>query len=218
MPFRDLPGVVKCRFKRGDCLIRAGEPVEYVYYLLSGTVYKELVSSSGRISVLNSKAKGNIAQSAVGIAGLYREASKNGAMFDLIAHTNCVAYQVPREVCKEYLRKNPELLEEIVSVTLDEYYNLLRLFQAKEEGQVAGRLCSLLLERAKETEHGMVVSRKLTNVEMAKFLSVHKVTVARILRALKEEGVIERIENGLLLKNPEQLQVYANYEMELKYK
>ena len=59
---------------------------------------------------------------------------------------------------------------------------------------------------------------KITNVEMAKFLSVHKVTVARILRALKEEQMIMRTADGLLLLEPEKLRQYAENQIELKYK
>lgn len=217
MPFRDLPGVTMCRFKRGDILIHAGEQVEYVYYLLKGTVYRELINTDGRISILSSKASGGIVQSLVGILVLYRRPDTGISRNDFIAHTNCLCYRIPKDVCLNYLRQRPALLEEVIHVSMDEYMRLMVLFQAKEAGCVAGRLCSLLLERGRETEQGLLVSKKFTNVEMAKFLSVHKVTVARILRVLKAEGTVARTPEGLLLRAPEKLRQYAENEVELKY-
>ena len=68
------------------------------------------------------------------------------------------------------------------------------------------------------TEQGLFVSKKFTNVEMSKFLSVHKVTVARILRALKDEETVVRVPEGLILQKPEKLRQYAENSVELKYK
>ena len=218
MPFRNLPGVTQCRFKRGAYLIRAGEQVDYVYYLLQGTVYREMVSASGRISILSSKASGSIVQSLVGILVIFRREGSHISRNDFIAHSTCICYRIPVQVCMNYLRQHPDLMEEVAYTAMDEYNKLMLLFQAKEEGCVASRLCGLLLERSKPTEAGLLVSRKLTNVEMAKFLSVHKVTVARILRALKEEQLILRTADGLLLLEPEKLRQYAENQVELKYK
>lgn len=218
MPFRNLPGVTTCRFKRGEYLIRAGEPIEYVYYLQKGTVYREVVSASGKGSILTSKAGGNIVRSLVGVLILYRQPDEGISHNDFVAHTNCLCYKIPKETCMRYFRQAPELMEELVRAAMEAYVELETLFYTKEEGQVAGRLCHLLLERAHETEDGLVVSRKVTNVEMAKFLAVHKVTVARILRVLKEQDCVFRTAQGLLLTNPEKLQRYASNELELKYR
>ena len=40
MPFRELPGATPCRFRKGELLIKAGEPTEYVYYLTKGVDYR----------------------------------------------------------------------------------------------------------------------------------------------------------------------------------
>lgn len=57
MPFRDLPGVTQCSFKRGEVLIAAGELTEYVYYLQSGVVYRELLTDAGHESIMSRKTK-----------------------------------------------------------------------------------------------------------------------------------------------------------------
>lgn len=218
MPFRNLPGVTLCRFKRGERLISAGEKIEFVYYLQKGIVYRELVTDSGHESILTSKTSDNIVQSLVGILILYQRLNPGYSQYDFIARTNCVCYRIPKEVCLEYLRQHSDLLEEVVRTALDEYSRLMQLFLAKREGCVAGRLCGFLLEQSQTIESDFILSPKYTNVEIAKFLSVHKVTVARILRVLKEEDVIIRTPQGLLLKKPYILQEYANNQRQLIYK
>ena len=218
MPFRDLPGVTQCKFKKGERLIRAGEPIDYIYYLIKGSVYREVVTDKGYESTLSRKGGSNdVASSLVGILALYNRNTGSASTSDFVAHTDCLAYRIPAETCKEYLRQHPLLLEGVLHCSMDEYHRVLNMFQSRREGSGSARLCALLLERARETEHGSVVPRKCTNVELSKLLSIHKVTVSRMLRALKEEGVVERTSEGLALLDLERLQQYAANEIELEY-
>lgn len=217
MPFRDLPGVVPCRFRRGECIIKAGEPIDYLYYLTKGTVYREVVTDKGYESILTRISGSSVIQSLVGILAVYNQNSGNVSSSDFFAHTDCTAYRIPVEVAKNYLRQHPELLEEVVIHAMNEYTKILTMFQSRREGSASARLCALLLERAKETEEGFLVSRKCTNVEISKLLSIHKVTVSRMLRALKEEGVVERSTSGLLILQPNRLKQYADNELLLEY-
>ncbi len=217
MPFRDLPGVSVCRFQKGDFLIRSGDPVEYVYYLISGSVHREWLSASGRVRIMNSKVIGNVAESIVGIILLFEE-NDNVCMYDFIASEDCECYRIPAETCVQYMRQSTERMEEVVRASTSEYAKLIALFQAKDERCSASRLCSMLLEWSQPTEYGLVVPKTWSNIKIAKFLSVHTVTVARILGVLKTEGIVERTSHGLWLKNETVLQQYAENEVQLKYR
>ena len=219
MSFRDLPGAVQCRFRKGERLIRAGEPIEYIYYMVKGSVYREVVTDKGYESILSKKGgSDDIAHSLVGILAAYNRNIGGVSTSDFIAHTDCIAYRIPVEICKDYLRQHPILLEEVVCCALDEYNRVLKMFQSRREGSGAARLCALLLERSKILDDGrMAVSRKCTNVELSKLLSIHKVTVSRMLRALKEEGVVERTPDGLIILDPKRLKQYADNALVLEY-
>jgi CRP-like cAMP-binding protein len=217
MPFRELPGAIPCRFRKGELLIKAGEPTEYVYYLTKGVVYREMTTEKGYESIFSRKRTTDMADSLIGILALYNKTSGNVSKYDFVAHTECVCYRIPKDACMEYLRANPALLEMILSFAMREYTHVLDLFLAKRDGSVGSRLCKVLLNWSKETEEGRIVSRKCTNVEMAKLLSIHKVTVSRMLRALKEDGCIERTGVGLRILDADRLQQYANNELILEY-
>lgn len=218
MPFRNLPGVKKCSFQKGDYLITAGEKIDWVYYLVEGTVYRERTTATGYESILNSKTGNNVMSSLLGILIFYKREHADVSADDFIAKTDCVCYRIPKDVCMFYLREHPDLMEELVRCALDEYNKMMDLFQAKREGCVSGNLCKFLMEHSVNTEKGRLVPKKYTNVEIAKFLSVHKVTVARMIRVLKDEGQIERKPEGLYITNPEELQMYAEQKRSLDYK
>lgn len=217
MPFRELPGVVQCRFRKGERIMKAGEPIEYIYYLTKGTVYREVVTDKGYESILSRKGSSNIVASLVGILAVYNRNNNNTTNSDFFAYTDCTAYRVPVNVCTEYLRQHPDLLEEVVRCGMDEYTRVLNLFQSRRDGSGSARLCALLLERAKKTENGLMVPSKCTNVEISKLLSFHKVTVSRMLRALKDEGTVERSTAGLIILRPDRLKQYADNELTLAY-
>lgn len=219
MPFSKIPGVTTCYFKKGEYLIRAGEAMEYVYYLKKGSVEREMVTASGRESILSNKSSNGIIHSLVGILILYRKDREGIARNDFIAKTDCVCYKVPAQACKDYLRQHPELLEETLAMAMEEYAAMETRFMAKHEKNAAAQLCQFLLNHATCSceEEPSVLSKKYTNVEISKYLSIHAVTVARILRALKEEGVVNRTEHGLMILDRVALAEYANEERLLQY-
>ena len=110
------------------------------------------------------------------------------------------------------------MLEEVLSHAVREHANVVDLFLARREGSGTARLCTLLLERAKPDAEGkLTVSKKLTNIEIGKLLSIHKVTVSRMLRALREEGTIEKTEQGIVILDELRMKQYADNTQTLEY-
>lgn len=216
--FRHLPGAELCYFQPGEYLIEAGEPLKYIYYLQSGIVYREIVTSSGNENVLNRRMGDRCADSVVGLLAMYSDRNTTGAKSGFVAQTECVCWRIPVEVCKSYMREHPALLEQAITLAMKEFSDLSDRFIARREKNAPALLCSVLLDYSHEVEEGRFLSKKFTNVELAKFVSIHKVTVANMLRALKEEGVVERTPQGLLLKDVARLQAYARGEKILEYK
>ena len=65
MPFRELPGVTPCRFRKGERIIKAGDPVEYVYYLVKGSANREMVTNKGYESIFSCKRTADLADSLI---------------------------------------------------------------------------------------------------------------------------------------------------------
>lgn len=63
-----------------------------------------------------------------------------------------------------------------------------------------------------------ILPRKITYGEIATHLSIHTVTVAKIFRALQDNGIIERVKNGIMIRDPLRIWRIANGEERLFYK
>lgn len=217
--FRNLPGAELCYFQPGDYLIESGTPLRYVYYLQSGLVYREVVTASGNENFLNRRIDDDDADSIVGLLAAYNEENQGISQSGFVAQTECVCWRIPVEECKRYMRAHPELLERAIQLAMHEFTQLSNRFMARREKNAAAHLCNVLLNYSRKAEDGRVLlSKKFTNVEISKFVSVHKVTVANMIRALKEQDCVERTSEGLWLKDIPRLKEYATGQRTLDYK
>lgn len=217
--FRNLPGAELCYFQPGEYLLECGAPLRYVYYLQSGLVYREVVTASGNENFLNRRIDDDDADSIVGLLAMYSVLQDDVMHSGFVAQTECVCWRIPVEEAKRYMRAHPELLERALELAMQEFLQLSNRFMARREKNAAAHLCNVLLNYSRKAEDGRVLlSKKFTNVEISKFVSVHKVTVANMIRALKEQDCVERTPEGLWLKNIPLLKEYATGQRTLDYK
>ena len=74
-----------------------------------------------------------------------------------------------------------------------------------------------LLTHFVQTESGLLLPKKFSNVEIAKHLSMHSVTVSRIMSVWRREAVVERVPEGWILVDVDALRAYLNGERTMKY-
>lgn len=217
MPFSELPNVKRCYFKKGDYLIRMGQRLDYVYYLEKGEVHREMVNENGARTFLSKKEGGHLIESIVGLLILYDEQGTDFADNDFIAATDCVCYRVPADVCKAYLHHHPELLEKVISVAVAVSNEVRTVYLTKTEVPAYVHLCQLILQNIEEDEEGIFLPKTFTNIELAKRVTTHKVTVSRMLRVLREEAIIKKTTKGYHILDLEALQTYASGKKKLAY-
>lgn len=212
-----LPGVKRCYFKKGDYLIRMGQRIDYVYYLEKGHVHREMVNENGARTFLSQKIGGQSIQSIVGLLSLYDEQGRDFADNDFIAATDCVCYRIPSEACKEFFLCHPKLLEKVVCTAVAVSNEVRRVYLTKTEVPAYVHLCQLILQNVVEDETDLILPKVFTNIEIAKRVTTHKVTISRMLRVLREEGVIEKTPKGYRILDMAALQAYANGKKRLVY-
>lgn len=213
-----MPGVHFEKIKKGTVFIKQGDPVEYLYYLTKGYFYRIMTTIKGDEVVYSIKsASDDLSQSLVGVFclfGCYSSRTHEGraASTDFIAMTDCEGYLIPKETFYAYAKEHPELLAHLLDAMLDDYTQLIRNFQSHQEQRVANRLCQLLLEYSDPNQDNTVRLVKVKSVDLARFLGVHKVTVARIIKSLKLNGTVERQHEGLYIIDVPRLERFANGE------
>lgn len=210
------PGVVQCNFKKGDYLIRQGEEIKYLYYLQTGSCYRTTLSEKGVELIFSvKKSSPNFIQSLVGVLVLYTDGV---SMSNFIAKSDCKCYRIPTQIFLQYVNNNPETLKELLTMAMKELRELAKSFLARQEGKVANRLCAQLLNNARLTGGKLVVSKEYSkNAVLARFLGIHKVTVAKITRVLKEQGVITKEGQNIIILDEKRLTAYANAEEIIEY-
>lgn len=216
MPFRELPGVEPCFFKKGDCIISSGETLRYVYYLKKGTVHREIVSANGVESIISIKEGGDVTSSLIGILILYMDENPI-SFYNFIAISDCYCLRIPIDVCKDYFHHHADLLEKLVVTAVKECSYITERYLGKSEIPAISMLCRTILERAEQRGDKLILPKAYNNIELSKLINIHKVTVSRMLCALKEEGVIEKTAEGMNILLPEAMQAYANNKKTLKY-
>ena len=194
--------------------------VDYVYYLKKGSVHREIVTANGTESILFCKEGGALTDSIVGVLILYKEPQKEKAFssYNFIAVTDCYCQKIPAEVCKQYFREHTELLEQVVATAINEVSYLMRLYLAKSERPAPSVLCAAILNHADHFSDGLYLSKIYTNIELSKLSNIHKVTISRILKALKREGVIEKTPKGMHILDKERMIDYAENKCQLDYR
>lgn len=216
MTLTDLPGVRFTKMPKGTVFIKQGDPVEYIYYLTSGYFYRIMTTVKGDEVIYSIKsASEDMAQCLIGVFCLYgshssRTHAGRGSSTDFVAMTDCEGYMIPKEEFYAYANDNPELLSRLLDVMLDEYVRLIQNYQSHQEQSVANRLCQLLLEHSTPNGDNTKWLVVLKNVDLAGFLGVHKVTVARIIKALKELEIVERDGSSLYITDVPGMERYAN--------
>ncbi len=218
MPFKDLPGAEPCFFNKGENLISVDQKLEYVYYLKKGNVNREIITTNGIESVLSFKQAGQGIYSIVGILYLYNEDFRYVSANDFVAMTDCECYKIPVESIKAYLRHHPEELEKVITVALKESLAITQRYLAKTETPIHVVFCRWMINHLIKEGEEYYLPKKYTNIEMAKHMTVHKVTISRMLRALREEGTLERTKKGLHVLNYELLREHAEDVCRLEYR
>lgn len=203
----EVPGMVYCPIKKGEKILEQGEEVKHIYYLTKGTCYRVVLNDKGDEIIYGVKQTDTLARSLVGVMSVYGGGVSTNSF---VAQTDCEGYFIPKEEFLAYAKKNPELLDELLHMAAKEHYDLYLNFQFRQEGRIANRLCQMLLEQAKRSEEGKWrIERSVTNVKLGQFLGIHAVTVAKIMKQLKAEGIICRTAEGTLINDIEGLNAYA---------
>ena len=217
-----MPGVHSCEFKKNDTIIRQGEKMDAVYYLVSGVCHRRAVNKKGdeiiygiKESQPGTELTPNFVQSVIGVLVLYSEDGVSASNF--CASVKCNCYRIPREIFLTYVQDKPDIITQIAKLAMKELRTLTGSFQARQEGEVANQLCRLLLKHAKIGTDGLLAVKGLSNLAIGQFLGIHKVTVNRILRALKTESVIDKSRTCIVIRDRKKLEEYAQAERHIEY-
>lgn len=138
-------------------------------------------------------------------------------MFTILAKSDCSLYRISRANFQA-LMEDPDFSKLLINIIFSTYMDVLYHYYTSRESSAAGRLCGLLLEQSEKDADGeLVLDSLFTYDELSHYLGVHNITVARIMSALKKEGVIRKLGRKTLISDMTKLRSIIDEDLILEY-
>lgn len=211
-------GVELVKFQRGDVLIKQGQLVTEVYYLQQGSCYRTSTSEGGNDVFYDYKnAYGSFYDATVGLVAAFSHDGTSDCHF--VASDNICAYRIPVEYIFDYYESHPILLRNLIAICLEKNRQNIWIFNARKEGRVPNQLCKLMYFNSYLDNDGYwrVKEEYSSFIRLSQKLGVHKVTVSKMMRALRKENVLFTEGRQIFIKDRELLFAYAMNERQLSY-
>ncbi len=117
----------------------------------------------------------------------------------------------------EVLQANPQLYKDLAIALTQNLSNVLEHSYWLASEDASTRLCLMLVNFMEKKGNAYFMPRCFTYMEMGNFLSVHTVTIAKIVKRLVTMGVLERIGHSVKIIDVEMLKRLARKEITLEY-
>lgn len=209
-----LDGVTLCQFSEGEHLLRQGDKIDCVYFLQDGLCCQYAIKETGEEHILMVQGGDDTAWSLLGVIYLFAD-EISGMNFE--ARSTCICYKIPKNTILQYLKQHSELLIELLKQSMNLYANTYEHLKYRWQGNTVGQLCQFLLDKAELKNDILIVGRFYTNIRISQFLGVHNITASRIIKSLKDIGIIKRDPQGIIVLQPDALQEYIAGEKKLNY-
>lgn len=135
----------------------------------------------------------------------------------IVAKTDCVVYKMKGSVFHQLMKEDLAFCNLMYDVLTENYLNIFQRYMQMEEASVPARICTLLLDYSVLQDGKYMLPHFFTYTEIANYLSIHPVTVSRVMIALKERGWILRHGQNVVIHDQAHLSSVARKEIILKY-
>lgn len=206
--------------EKNSRIVNAEKKLDYIYYLEDGIVALTDLLEDGDERIYRYHKRGEL----LGIFKLYNmipclENSPQHTVcgiYDSVAKTDCVAYRLEPEDVLRFLYQNPEMLIEQIRMTGKVNINHSFRYSRMLKNRTPNILCEVLLECSRERGGVLQLDPYFSNAEIARYMGIHVVTVGKILKQLKAEGVIGRISGRIVILDRKGLEAYLGEKI-MKY-
>lgn len=117
--------------------------------------------------------------------------------------------KIPRDQLQEYFLETPDFAARTVRAVSELYIDMMEQYWALKNFSLPWRLCSILLELADQCgadyDGKVMLTRSLSQQEMAALLQSSRVSVARAMKQLKDLNLVEYVNGFYCIRSTKQL-------------
>ncbi|MDA3731892.1 Crp/Fnr family transcriptional regulator [Niameybacter massiliensis] len=173
---------------KDEALYNSEHGHHFVYCLLEGVCALTSISRNGDEKIYQYFKAGDL----LGFSPIYSPAYKDDTFsaFSIIAKSDCILYEIPYTQFTYFINTHPHFYPWLVEITLQHYDGVLAHFHHLEHGNNLSNLCKALLELACVKDGQLHLHKCFSYAELSKYIGVHVITTTRLMKRLKEEGII----------------------------
>lgn len=194
------------RYQKGAVIALAGDPMEKIGVVVSGTVAVTKETPQGERVVLDKAATGGMFGEEAALSAARR------APATIYAAEDCaVLYLAPERIFSPHgdaCRWHAPLIARLVRVVSDKALFLNWKIDYLVIKSMRGKLCTYLYEWYRQTKSA-VFSIPLNRAELADFLNVSRPSMSRELGRMRDEGILIFSGNRFEILNPSALERYV---------
>ncbi|WP_415716260.1 Crp/Fnr family transcriptional regulator [Maridesulfovibrio sp.] len=135
----------------------------------------------------------------------------------MVAKTLLRVRAINHEEFFNVIESDPQLYKDFSISLTQNLSNVLEHSYWIASEDASTRLCLMLINFMEKKQEGHFMPRCFTYLEMGNFLSIHTVTIAKIVKSLVSMGVLERHGHSIKIIDLERLRQLAHKEISLAY-
>lgn len=198
---------LKHTYRKGDFIIRPGDPPHGVFYIDEGLVKAYDITKYNEENLLIIRKQHEIFPLIWAVTG-----AEHDIIYQTLAATT--TWQTSRQDFVEFIRTQPDALAPLLDMTMEMYRLHGERILNLEFRTVRERIISFLLTMSqrfgKETETGLLIEVPLRHQDIASSVNATRETTSRELAALERKGLLENKQTFTLLKDVATLRTYLN--------
>ena len=179
---------------RGSPVMRAGEPADCLYIVISGRLKVMMGEADGKEMILSIIGPGEF----FGEMGLIDDSPRSASV---IAIEPCVMLSVTKRAFKKCLVENVEVAMAVLRVVVRRLREADRKIGSLAMLDVYGRVARLLLDMSENVNGQKVVTKRLTKQDIARMVGASREMVSKVMKDLEMSGYFEVRGSTIVLRD-----------------
>jgi CRP-like cAMP-binding protein len=188
--------------RRGDALLRRGEPVAGVYAVAGGLINVALRGAGDAERVVRFVSPGETFAEAAAILG-------RASVVDAVALADSTLVVIAAQPLRNLMARDADLAWRMAALLAERMLTLLAEIEASELRPAGERLASYLLLLARPADGALVARLPATKTLVASRLGMKKETLSRLLRDLASRRLITVTQREIAILDPRALRGMA---------
>jgi len=183
-------------------IFHRGDPLQFVYFIKQGRIKSSIFDENGQEKTILIYSVGSIFGEDSAVENSPYEVTTT-------ANTDCTLAYMPY---KEFLEKvvgcsslSMQLSRSLTGKVMRLTHQIKEIALLTSDERVIAYLIKLADSFGEKSDQGIKISISFTHQEMADLIATSRVSVAKIMSILNKEGILERIDGYIYIKNKEAL-------------